>query len=156
MAVDAPLRQLAHRTGSGESAGGSWNTYALYPVAAPRPATGRSRAELTCPECGGTVAFTIASPGIARRRRGWWRAVAAGPVALAPVLFLPAAAAATTSQAVTLAVLGVALLPVLGAGAYVAWRRAREEDGLRLRRADGTHSLRPAGATSDFSAALEP
>ncbi|WP_433087904.1 hypothetical protein ACQP1P_18430 [Dactylosporangium sp. CA-052675] len=156
MAVDAPMRQLAHRTGSGESARGSWSTYALYPIEAPRPVTGRARAELLCPECGGAVAFTIASAAVARRRRRWWRAVAAGPVALAPVLFLPAAAAATTWQAVTLAVLGTALLPVLGAGAYVAWRRAREEDGLRLRRADGTHSLRPAGATSDFSVALEP
>jgi hypothetical protein len=156
MAVDAPLRQLAHRTGSGETTGGSWNTYALYPVPATRPATGRLRATVTCGECGAPVEYTIIAPPGVRRLRLWWRIAAGGPVALAPVLFLPALAARSVGQVAALTVLGVALLPVRGCGVPLALRRARDEDGLRLRRDDGTHTLRPAGATSDFSAALEP
>ncbi|WP_433203126.1 hypothetical protein ACQP00_33590 [Dactylosporangium sp. CS-047395] len=155
MAIDAPLRQLAHRTGSGETTGGSWNTYALHPIPAERPPAGRTVATMTCPECGRPVRFAIAGPDGLRRRRLGWQIAAAGPVALIPVLFLPALAARTPAQAVALTLLGVALLPVLGFAIHWALQNARAEDGLRLLRDDGIHTLRKAGATSDFNAAME-
>ncbi|WP_432969051.1 hypothetical protein [Dactylosporangium sp. CA-233914] len=155
MGVDSPVRQLAHRTGSGESTGGSWSTYALYPIPVTRPEAGRVVEVLVCGECGAEVACAVTGAAGVRRLRLWWRGLATVPGAFAVVLVVPVAGAQSSGQAVAFAVLGVALLPVLAFGVHLALRRARDEDGLRLVRGDGIHSLRPAGSTSDFSATLE-
>ncbi|MFI5909871.1 hypothetical protein [Dactylosporangium sp. NPDC051541] len=152
MATDTRL--LAHLTDADSSPSGSWSHYALHPLPAERPPTGRTRAEFACPECGTTVSYSISSAAGARRRSRAWRAVGFLMIALVPLLFLPAYLASGFDR-VGFAVLGALMLIVPGLGQAWARDHARDADGLRLLHPNSRHSLRRAGATSDYDMVIE-
>lgn len=159
----APVRHLAHLLERQDNGGSGFSRYALQPVTVPRPAHGQITAAVECQSCGEPVACTVYSIAGTRRLRLRAMLLAAGCAAAALVL---AGAVGTTfvgllpdkpaSTAVAwFLVLGFMAVPGLGVLAFRGRRAARDEDGLRLVAAAGSHSLRAAGDTFDSWYATE-
>jgi hypothetical protein len=150
-------RRLAHRTGHEANTSGGYSRFALHPVTVPRPRTGRTTGPVECGECGRSVVLTVFSEAGVRRLRARRRLLAglaaAGALGAAVAVVAGLAALLPDRPASALAAAGLVAgflgAPLLAYAAYAALRAARVEDGLRLARTDGTHSLRPPGATHE-------
>lgn len=69
---DLPRVKLTHYIDGGASWGGSWFTYVVQPIPAPRPGYGYAVTSLRCARCGLPIDLRISSARIARwRRRAW-------------------------------------------------------------------------------------
>ena len=151
------LRQ-SHRWEEGDAASGTsvhgTDYYDLYAIGIPRPATGRTTAEIRCHTCGQQLRCTVYS---ARRTR--WRqrrALLSGCAAIAGVAaawslvglaFASDAGLGRNALAVTGAVfLGMATLAVLS-WAYDPIAHHRADPGVKLHKAAPQHALRPSGAS---------
>ena len=147
-------RQLAHLLQVEYSSGGfnmdrTDREFALHPIEAPRPASGRCVVEVRCGTCDELVRCALDSPQALRWRRGRWAAafagLAGGLVGVnAAVLWLLLSSFPGNAVGIVVGVLvyGTPVTLVASVFATISLYRALMDDGIRLADPSGPHSLR--------------